>query len=113
MGSGEVGLPGLDRRESFRARFYADVEIDYGSSKLRGRTQDISLGGMLIEMENPLWQGAEFQARGLFGGQPALGGGGVGGGGGPKGGGGGGGRGPTAPPHPPPRLRKLIESLPH
>jgi len=73
MGSGDASLPGLDRREYFRARYFADVEIDYGSSKLRGRTQDISLGGMLIEMENPLWQGAEFQARLLFGGQPPLG----------------------------------------
>ncbi|OFV88263.1 MAG: hypothetical protein A3D93_05600 [Acidobacteria bacterium RIFCSPHIGHO2_12_FULL_67_30] len=72
MGSGDASVPGLDRREYFRARYFADVEIEYGSSKLRGRTQDISLGGMLIEMENPLWQGAEFQARVLFGGQPAL-----------------------------------------
>ena len=63
MGSAEAGLPGLDRREYFRARYFADVEIEYGSSKLRARSTDISLGGMLLETTNPLWVGAEFQAR--------------------------------------------------
>lgn len=58
-----ASLPGVDRREYFRARYFADVEIEWGSSKVRGRTANISLGGMLIEMENPLWLGAEFQAR--------------------------------------------------
>jgi c-di-GMP-binding flagellar brake protein YcgR len=63
MGSAEAGLPGLDRREYFRARYFADVEIEYGSSKLRARSTDISFGGMLLETTNPLWVGAEFQAR--------------------------------------------------
>lgn len=72
MPSGEAGLPGLDRREYFRARYFADVEIEYGSSKLHARTTDISLGGMLIEMPNPLWVGAEFQARVLLAAGPPL-----------------------------------------
>ena len=72
MGSGEVGLPGLDRREYFRARYFADVEIQYGSSKLRARTQDISLGGMLIETTDLLRVGAEFQARISVSGQAPL-----------------------------------------
>ena len=63
MASAEAGLPGLDRREYFRARFFVDVEVEYGSSRLQARTQDISLGGMLLEMPNPLWVGAEFLAR--------------------------------------------------
>lgn len=63
MGSQEIGLPGLDRREYFRARYYADVEIERGSATLHARTSDISLGGMRLEMEDPLWVGAEFQAR--------------------------------------------------
>jgi hypothetical protein len=62
MGSAEASVPGLDRREYFRARYFADVEIEYGSSRLRARTQDISLGGMLIETTDPLWVGAEFRA---------------------------------------------------
>lgn len=63
MGTTGSSLPGLDRREHFRVRYFADVEIEWGSSKLRGRTADISLGGMLIEAHNPLWLGAEFLAR--------------------------------------------------
>lgn len=63
MGSADASLPGLDRREYFRARYFADVEIEYGSSTLRGRTQDISLGGMLIETADLLRVGAEFRAR--------------------------------------------------
>ena len=72
MGSGDASVPGLDRREYFRARYFVDVEIEYGSSKLRARTQDISLGGMLIEITDPLWVGAEFQARLALGAGPSL-----------------------------------------
>lgn len=56
-------LAALYRREHHRARYFADVEIEWGSSKVQARTADISLGGMLIEMQNPLWLGAEFLAR--------------------------------------------------
>ncbi len=63
METEEVGLPGFDRREHFRGHCIADVEIQWGSSALRGRTLTVSLGGMLVEMENPLWVGAEFLAR--------------------------------------------------
>ena len=72
MASAEAGLPGLDRREYFRARHFVDVEIEYGSSKLQARTQDISLGGLLLEMANPLWVGAEFQARVSLANGPSL-----------------------------------------
>ncbi|MDA2912373.1 PilZ domain-containing protein [Acidobacteriia bacterium AH_259_A11_L15] len=63
METEEVGLPSFDRREHFRGHYIADVEIERGSSLLRARTLNISLGGMLLEMENPLWVGAEFLAR--------------------------------------------------
>lgn len=62
METTEPSLPGVDRREYHRARYYAEVEIEWGSSTVRGRTGDISLGGMLVEMENPLWVGATFRA---------------------------------------------------
>ena len=59
----EVSPPGLDRRESHRVRYFAEVAIEWGASVLRARIADISLGGMLVEMANPLWLGAEFLAR--------------------------------------------------
>lgn len=73
MAAGEQGLPGVDRREYFRARYFVDVEIEWGSATVRARTNDISLGGMLLEMENPLWLGAQFQARVALGDGSALG----------------------------------------
>ncbi len=55
--------PGADRREHRRARYVAPVEIEWGTSIERARMTNLSLGGMLVEMENPLWMGAEFRAR--------------------------------------------------
>ncbi|MBI4466881.1 MAG: PilZ domain-containing protein [Acidobacteria bacterium] len=72
MSPGEQGLPGVDRREYFRARYFSDVEIAWGSSVLKARTNDISLGGMLVELENPLWVGAEFEARVAVGESPPV-----------------------------------------
>ncbi len=54
---------GTDRREYRRVRYVAPVEIEWGESIERGRTSNLSLGGMLVEMGNPLWLGAEFRAR--------------------------------------------------
>ncbi len=62
METTEPSLPGIDRREHHRIRYHAEVEIEWGSSTVRGRTGDISLGGMLVEMQNPLWVGATFRA---------------------------------------------------
>ena len=55
--------PGADRREHRRVRYIAPVEIEWGASIERGRISNLSLGGMLVEMGNPLWMGAEFRAR--------------------------------------------------
>lgn len=84
MGAATPGAPGIERREHRRVHYVVQVEIEWGSSKLQGHTANISLGGMLIEMEksdsvrptarktlggmliemeNPLWVGAEFLAR--------------------------------------------------
>ena len=62
METTKPSLPGIDRREHHRIRYHAEVEIEWGSSTVRGRTGDISLGGMLVEMQNPLWVGATFRA---------------------------------------------------
>lgn len=56
-------VQGNDRREYFRGRYFGDIEIEWGSANIRTRTADISLGGALVEMPNPLWLGAEFFAR--------------------------------------------------
>lgn len=61
MESSNVG--GIDRREHHRASYRAPIEIERGAAIERGRTANLSLGGMLVEMENPLWVGAEFHTR--------------------------------------------------
>jgi hypothetical protein len=39
------------------------LEIEWGSAWLKGRSRDISAGGMFIESEDVLWVGAGFRAR--------------------------------------------------
>lgn len=53
----------IDRREHRRASYSAPVEIEWGSAIEGGRISNLSIGGMLVEMANPLWLGAEFHAR--------------------------------------------------
>lgn len=53
----------IEKRESYRANYAADVEVEWGSSLMRARTRNLSLGGMLLEMSSPLWMNAEFTAR--------------------------------------------------
>ena len=53
----------IEKRESRRSSCAADVEVEWGSSILHARTRNLSLGGMLLEMTNPLWMSAEFDAR--------------------------------------------------
>lgn len=59
------GVPGLDKREDYRARYVAEVEIEAGGATHRARTTDISLGGLLLEMdrETPLAPGSEILVR--------------------------------------------------
>jgi len=59
----EPSLTGMDRREAYRAHYYADVDIEWGPSTLRARTTDISLDGMMVETPSPLAAGTEFRAR--------------------------------------------------
>lgn len=54
---------GIWRREHRRLNYAAEVEIEWGSAIEHGHTSDLSLGGMMLEMANPLWLGAEFRAR--------------------------------------------------
>jgi len=53
----------LERRWAPRYSFHADLEIEWGSALIRGRTRDISSNGMFIESADPLWVGAGFTAR--------------------------------------------------
>jgi hypothetical protein len=46
-----------------RYAFRATLEIEWGSSIMRGVTRDISSNGMFIEADSPLWVGAGFTAR--------------------------------------------------
>ena len=53
----------LDRRRAPRFPYQANLEIEWGSARLKARTRDISQGGMFIESEDVLWVGAGFRAR--------------------------------------------------
>jgi hypothetical protein len=53
----------LERRWAPRYSFRADLEIEWGSAVLTGKTRDISSNGMFIEASDPLWIGAGFMAR--------------------------------------------------
>jgi len=63
MGSGDQPARQLERRWAPRYPFRADLEIEWGSAVLRGRTRDVSANGMFIEAIDPLWVGAGFTAR--------------------------------------------------
>ncbi len=58
-----TGTRGIERRRSPRYNYQAGLEIEWGSARLKGRTRDISAGGMYIESEDVLWVGAGFRAR--------------------------------------------------
>jgi hypothetical protein len=53
----------FERRWAPRYSFRADLEIEWGSAVLTGKTRDISANGMFIEAPDPLWVGAGFTAR--------------------------------------------------
>jgi hypothetical protein len=46
-----------------RYAYKADLEIEWGSARLRGKTRDISANGMFIEAVDTLWVGAGFRAH--------------------------------------------------
>ncbi|GAC1621562.1 MAG: hypothetical protein PVS2B2_27210 [Candidatus Acidiferrum sp.] len=46
-----------------RYAYKADLEIEWGSARLRGCTRDVSTNGMFIEAVDTLWVGAGFRAR--------------------------------------------------
>src|SRR6516165_10668399 len=60
---GDRGQRRNEKRRAPRYRYQAALEIEWGSAWLKGRTRDISSGGMFIESEDVLWVGAGFRAR--------------------------------------------------
>jgi PilZ domain len=63
MTAGEHPSRRLERRWAPRYSFRAELEIEWGSAVLRGKTRDISSNGMFIESTDTLWVGAGFIAR--------------------------------------------------
>jgi hypothetical protein len=53
----------MERRWAPRYSFRADLEIEWGSALLAGKTRDVSAHGMFIEAADTLWVGAGFSAR--------------------------------------------------
>lgn len=56
-----------ERRKHPRYPLQADVELQWGFESLPALATDISMGGMFIATNNPLWIGASFTARLLLG----------------------------------------------
>jgi hypothetical protein len=56
-----------ERRRFPRYPLQIDLEIEWGSEMLPALVTDISLSGMFIATNNPLWVGATFKARLLLG----------------------------------------------
>jgi PilZ domain len=52
-----------ERRKAPRYNYQASLEIEWGSARLKGKTRDISAGGMFIEADDVLWVGAGFRAK--------------------------------------------------
>jgi PilZ domain-containing protein len=63
MAVGEFGPRRPERRRAPRYAYQANLEIEWGSARLKARTRDISVGGMFIESEDVLWVGAGFRAQ--------------------------------------------------
>src|SRR2546423_9651904 len=53
----------IEQRSVARFACTLAVRIEWGATLLAGTVIDISTGGMFIEMENPLWIGAQFAAE--------------------------------------------------
>lgn len=58
-----AAFPAVERRFEPRFSFDADVEIEWGSSTLKGRAMNISHKGMFLLPAEPLWLGARFVAK--------------------------------------------------
>ena len=69
MNTADSGVSALDHRRSPRYRYQTNLEIEWGSARLKARTRDISASGMFLEAEDVLWVGAGFRAR-LIGDNP-------------------------------------------
>ncbi len=63
MDNGENSTRLLGRRWAPRYSFRAELEMEWGSAVLTGKTRDISANGMFIEAPDTLWIGAGFTAR--------------------------------------------------
>lgn len=56
-------MNGIERRRHPRFPCNISVEIEWGSEILRASVRDISLTGMFVVTDSPLWMRAEFTAR--------------------------------------------------
>src|SRR5260370_22138759 len=52
-----------ERRQFNRRKLLESIEIEGGSSTLRGMVRDIGPQGLFVELTPPLWVGATFFAR--------------------------------------------------
>ncbi len=53
----------VERRLFNRRKFRGTIEIEWGSSVLKGLVRDIDPQGLFVELSPPLWVGARFSSR--------------------------------------------------
>jgi PilZ domain len=59
----KLDLAGAERRLSLRKRYRGELDIEWGSTTLKGTVLDIAIGGLFVELTPQLWVGAKFSAR--------------------------------------------------
>lgn len=52
-----------ERRRAHRFLCDFDIKIEWGAAQLPGVVREISIEGMFVELEAPLWIGARFAAQ--------------------------------------------------
>jgi hypothetical protein len=57
----------LEHHRATRFPCAVELEMEWGSAVLRGRIRNASASGMFIESDDPLWIGAGFSARVIYG----------------------------------------------
>jgi hypothetical protein len=56
-------MKAAERRRFCRVAVSAPVDIEWGSETLQAKTGDVSLCGMFVQTDDPLWLHARFAAR--------------------------------------------------
>ena len=67
MGSSSADMArAVERRRDPRFACGIGITMEWGAAAIEGHVVDLSAGGMFVEIAEPLWVGARFQAQLAF-----------------------------------------------